>query len=76
MDLICLTISFVFNGLINILIEREAAEQDMREWVDEFLQEIEKIESFYNSKFTEYCTEFEILRDTFIKKKLSHRFRQ
>jgi hypothetical protein len=71
-----LTISFVFNGLINILIEREAAEQDMREWVDEFLQEIEKIESFYNSKFTEYCTEFEILRDTFIKKKLSHRFRQ
>lgn len=71
-----MTISFVFNGLINILIEREAAEQDMREWVDEFLQEIEKIESFYNSKFTEYCTEFEILRDTFIKKKLSHRFRQ
>ena len=71
-----MTISFVFNSLINILIEREAAEQDMREWVDEFLQEIEKIESFYNSKFTEYCTEFEILRDTFIKKKLSHRFRQ
>ena len=70
-----MTISFVFYGLINILIEREAAEQDMREWVDEFLHEIEKIESFYNSKFTEYCTEFEILRDTFIKKKLSHRFR-
>jgi hypothetical protein len=70
-----LTISFVFNGLINILIEREAAEQDMREWVDEFLHEIEKIESFYNSKFTEYCTEFEMLRDTFIKKKLSHRIR-
>ncbi len=47
----------------------------MREWVDDFLQEIEKIESFYNSKFSEYCTEFEILRDTFIKKKLSHRNR-
>ena len=70
-----MTIIFVFHGLINILIEREAAEQDMREWVDEFLHEIEKIVSFYNSKFTEYCTEFEILRDTFIKKKLSHRFR-
>ena len=39
------------------------------------MQEIEKIESFYNSKFTEYCAEFEILRDTFIKKKLSHRNR-
>jgi hypothetical protein len=65
----------VLFGLINKLIEREAAEREMREWVDDFLQEIEKIESFYNSKFSEYCTEFEILRDTFIKKKLSHRNR-
>ena len=65
----------VLHVLINKLIEREAAEQDMREWIDEFMQEIEKIESFYNSKFSEYCAEFEILRDTFIKKKLSHRNR-
>ncbi len=41
----------------------------MREWIGIFIQEIDKIETFFNSKYSEYCTEFEILRDTFIKKK-------
>jgi hypothetical protein len=65
-----LILSFsVYFGLINIIIEREAAERDMREWIDVFIQEIDKIENFYNSKFAEYCTEFDIIRDTFTKKK-------
>lgn len=52
---------------------REEAERDMRSWVEQFLDEIEKIENFFNSKYQEYSQEFELLRDTFNKKKYGHR---
>ena len=45
----------------------------MREWVALFLVELEKIENFFQSKLTEYCQEFELLKDTFIKKKYGHK---
>ena len=61
--------------LLILIIERDAAEADMRAWIDVFIQEIDKIDAFYNSKYAEYCTEFEILRDTFIKKKYGHKNR-
>ena len=38
-----------------------------------FLVEIEKIENFFSSKLTEYCQEFELLKDTFVKKKHGHK---
>ena len=41
----------------------------MREWVDEFLAEIQGIEIFFNTKFEEYSQELEILKDTFYRKK-------
>ena len=45
----------------------------MREWVALFLVEIEKIENFFSSKLTEYTQEFELLKDTFKKKKYGHK---
>ena len=55
-----------------MIIVREEAESHMREWVELFIQEIENIESFYCSKFQEYCLEFEHHRDTLLKKKYGH----
>ena len=37
------------------LSEKTMAEELMREWVGMFLEEIEKIDNFFNSKFAEYC---------------------
>lgn len=45
----------------------------MRDWVALFLAELEKIENFFSSKLSEYCQEFELLKDTFIKKKYGHK---
>lgn len=45
----------------------------MRAWVQEFISEIDKINTFFVTKFAEYSQEYEILRDTFIKKKYGHR---
>jgi hypothetical protein len=53
-------------------LERIIAEELMREWVALFLVEIEKIESFFSSKLAEYCQEFELLKDIFVKKKHGH----
>jgi hypothetical protein len=50
-----------------------AAEEMMREWVSKFMDEIEKIESFFQSQLAGYSQEFEILRDTYIKKKHGHK---
>jgi hypothetical protein len=41
----------------------------MRDWVDEFLNEINKIEDFYTAKLQEYNHEFEILKEAFHRKK-------
>ncbi len=50
-----------------------AAEEMMREWVSKFMDEIEKIENFFQSQLAGYSQEFEILRDTYIKKKHGHK---
>jgi len=49
-------------------VEKEEAEGLMREWVALFLQEIEKIESFYCSRFEEYCLEFDHCREMLFRK--------
>jgi hypothetical protein len=41
----------------------------MKEWIELFLNEIEKIDNFFNSKKAEYDRELEILKDTLVKKK-------
>jgi hypothetical protein len=41
----------------------------MRAWVEEFMEEIQKVEIFYNSKYLEYCHEFEMLKEAFLRKK-------
>jgi hypothetical protein len=61
------------NCCIYIFLERLIAEELMREWVGLFLVEIDKIESFFSSKLAEYSQEFELLKDTFIKKKHGHK---
>lgn len=61
------------NCCIYIFLERQIAEELMREWVALFLVEIDKIESFFSSKLAEYSQEFELLKDTFIKKKHGHK---
>jgi hypothetical protein len=48
------------------------AEGEMREWVEEYLEEIQKIEIFFNTKFLEYSHEFDMLKHSFIKKKYGH----
>lgn len=40
----------------------------MRDWVELFLLEIEKIESFYCSKFQEYSLEFDHCREMLYRK--------
>jgi hypothetical protein len=49
-----------------------AAEEEMRAWVDEYLEEIQKIEIFFNTKFLEYSHEFDMLKHAFLKKKYGH----
>lgn len=44
----------------------------MRAWVDEYLDEIQKIEIFFNTKFLEYAHEFDMLKYAFLKKKYGH----
>lgn len=51
---------------------RELAEKEMREWVEEYLEEIQKIEIFFNTKFLEYSHEFDMLKHAFLKKKYGH----
>lgn len=41
----------------------------MRAWVDEYLEEIQKLEIFFNTKFLEYSHEFDMLKHAFMKKK-------
>lgn len=41
----------------------------MRAWVEEFMEEIQKIEIFYNTKYLEYCNEFEMLKEAFLRKR-------
>lgn len=41
----------------------------MRAWVDEFMEEIQKVEIFYNTKYIEYCHEFDILKEGYLRKK-------
>lgn len=48
----------------------------MRDWVDQFLEEIDKIETFFNTKFLEYTEEFEMLQKMYIKKKYGTRYPQ
>ena len=44
-----LSIKFIFHFL-----DREMVEQEMREWVDQFLEEVDRIENFFVSKLEEY----------------------
>ena len=46
----------------------------MREWIDEYLEEIQKIEIFFNTKFLEYSHEFDMLKHAFMKKKYGHKY--
>jgi len=47
---------------------RYETEGEMRKWVDEFMEEMQKVEIFYNTKFLEYTQEFEILKEAFFEK--------
>jgi len=46
-----------------IFIVRKEAEKQMREWVSMFLEEIDRIESFFIAKMNEYRDQFEVLKD-------------
>ena len=46
---------YLISCLNDCLTEKTMAEELMREWVGMFLEEIEKIDNFFNSKFAEYC---------------------
>ena len=42
-------------NLTNLIdLEMEEAERDMRNWIEVFLHDLEKIDNFFNSKFAEY----------------------
>ena len=45
----------------------------MRKWVDEFMEEMQKVEIFYNTKFLEYTQEFEILKEAFFEKQKKYK---
>lgn len=47
----------------------EAAEDDMREWIEQFLEEVGEIELFFNTKYEEFASEFHILKEMYIRKK-------
>ena len=40
----------------------------MRGWIEEFMEEIQKVEIFYNTKFLEYSHELELLKEAFYEK--------
>ncbi len=40
----------------------------MRGWVDEFMEEMQKVEIFYNTKFLEFQHELELLKESFFEK--------
>ncbi len=54
------------------LVEIEAAEQDMRNWLELFLEEVENINIFYQLKRDQLFEEFEILKEVFIRKKQTY----
>jgi hypothetical protein len=47
---------------------RELAETEMRGWVDEFMEEMQKVEIFYNTKFLEFQHELDLLKESFFEK--------
>jgi len=51
------------------IIVRRECEAEMRDWVDTFMEEIQKIEIFYNTKYLEFCNEFDMLKEAFLRKK-------
>ncbi len=52
-----------YNSLV-----RENAEQEMREWVEEFMEEVQKVEIFFNTKHLEYQHELDMLKEAFTEK--------
>lgn len=40
----------------------------MRGWIDEFMEEMQKVEIFYNTKFLEFQHELELLKESFFEK--------
>lgn len=57
-------------------VVREAAEFEMREWVAQYLEEMQKIEIFFNTKFLEYSHELEMLKHSFSKKRYGSHYKQ
>ena len=51
---------------------RHDAEKEVREWIEQLIDDIEKIDSFFNSKFLELKNSLEMVRDTFMKKNRDH----
>ena len=49
--------------------DAEESEELMREWIELFLEEIDKIDTFFKKKLDEYGSEYKLLKDTFNKKK-------
>lgn len=45
--------------------EREQTEQDMKNWMGAYLDEIDKIEKWYSEKLTEYSNQFLDLKSKF-----------
>lgn len=48
----------------------------MREWLEQFLTEIEEIQLFYETQYEEYAQEFDILKETYIKRKQAPKIEQ
>ena len=48
-------------------IDQKKLQTEMCEFVDEFLQEIDKIERFYREKCQYYQNEFKTLREAYMK---------
>ena len=40
----------------------------MRAWVEEFMEEVQKVEIFFNTKHLEYQHELEMLKEAFTEK--------
>lgn len=41
----------------------------MQLWIEIFMEEIQKIEIFYNTKYLEFCERFESLKENIMRKK-------
>ena len=41
----------------------------MREWIEQFIEGVEKVELFYYTKLEEYIQEFDHLKEMFMRKK-------